>query len=205
MVESGAFIAFEGIDGSGKSTHIHRLFRELRRSGFNVLLTAEPTKNNIGRLIRNSIQEPSNQMSSIVEALLFAADRVNHVKQVIEPALARGRVVLTDRYLHSSLAYQGVGGVKLDWIRLINRFAPEVDLCIYLDIPPEVGMDRMKRRKKTIFEVPLLQQKVRELYLEFVRKGEMLLINGNRPAREVQRDIQKAVFNLLRDKGLMRD
>lgn len=202
MVERGVFIAFEGIDGSGKSTHIRLLSQELRRRGFNVLCTAEPTRTGIGRLIRRSIQEPSNRMPTLVEALLFAADRVNHVKEVIEPALAAGRIVLSDRYLHSSLAYQGAGGVDLEWIKLINRFAPKTDLCIYLDIPPEVGMKRMRRRRKTVFEVLSLQQRIRELYLKFVREGKLLLIDGNRPVRDVQRDVREAVLNLLREKGV---
>ena len=202
MVGRGVFIAFEGIDGSGKSTHIRLLSQELRRRGFNVLRTAEPTRTGIGRLIRRSIQESSNRMPPVVEALLFAADRVNHVKHVIEPALAEGRIVLSDRYLHSSLAYQGSGGVDLDWIRLINRFAPRSDLCIYLDIPPEVGMERMRSRRKTVFEVLSLQQRIRELYLRFVREGELLLIDGNRAVQEVQRDVREAVLNLLREKGL---
>lgn len=195
----GVFIVFEGIDGSGKSTHIRLLLKELQRRGFDVLSTTEPTRTGIGRLIRESIQAPSSQMSPEVEALLFAADRLNHVKRVIEPALAAGRIVLSDRYLYSSMAYQGERGLDLEWIRLINRFAPRADLSIYLDVPPEVGIKRMRRRRRTVFEVLPLQQRIRELYLRFVEEGELLLIDGNRTFSEVQRDIREAVLNLLKE------
>jgi dTMP kinase len=198
----GVFIVFEGIDGSGKSTHIRLLFRDLQRRGFDVLGTAEPTRTGIGRFIRESIQDPSSQMAPEVEALLFAADRLNHVKRVIEPALAAGRVILSDRYVHSSLAYQGERGLDLEWIRLINRFAPRADLSIYLDIPPEIGVKRMQRRKKTVFETLSLQQRIRELYLRFVDEGDLLLIDGNRTVEEVQRDIRESVSNLLKEKEL---
>jgi dTMP kinase len=198
----GVFIVFEGIDGSGKSTHIRLLFQELQRRRFDVLITAEPTRTDIGRLIRESIQTPSSQMPPEVEALLFAADRLNHVKRLIEPSLAAGRIVLSDRYIHSSLAYQGERGLNLEWIRSINRFAPRADLSIYLDISPEVGIKRMQRRKKTVFEILTLQQRIRELYLRFVEEGELLLIDGNRTVSEVQQDLREAVFNLLKEKEL---
>jgi len=199
----GVFIVFEGIDGSGKSTHIRFLRQELQRRGFDALSTAEPTRTGIGRLIRESVKAASSQMSPEVEALLFAADRVNHVKQVIEPALAAGRVVVSDRYVYSSLAYQVERGLDFEWVRLINKFAPKADLCMYLDISPEVGIKRMRRRKKSVFEVLSLQQRIRELYLRLVEEGDLLLIEANRPVSEVQRDVCKAVFNLLKEKGLV--
>jgi len=200
--ERGVFITFEGIDGSGKSTHIRLLSRELRRRGYEVLRTTEPTNSRIGRLIRESIQDASTRMPLRVEALLFAADRLHHVKSLIEPALREGKIVLSDRYIHSSIAYQGAGGLSQGWIRVINRYAPRADLSIYLDIPPEVAMKRMERRRKSVFEVLPLQQKIREIYLKLVREGELLFIDGNRPVRAVQMDVRKVVFNLLKKRGL---
>jgi len=197
MVKRGAFIVFEGIDGSGKSTHIRLLCDALRQQGYDVLRTSEPSRGRIGRFIRDYVEHRRNRLSPEIEALLFAADRFEHVKQMITPALEAGRIVISDRYLHSSLAYQGAAGVSLEWIREMNRFAPRPDLCILLDVRPEIGLGRMSRRRRTVFEVYTFQQRVRNLYFRFVEQGELVKVDADRPVEEVQQEISGLVRNLL--------
>jgi len=201
MARRGAFIVFEGIDGSGKSTHIRLLCRELRDRGYDVLQTSEPSEGRIGRFIREYAERRSHRLPPETEALLFAADRFEHLEQVIEPALHKGRIVVSDRYLHSSLSYQGAAGVSLEWIRELNRFALKPDLCILLDVEPETGLSRMGRRRRTVFEVYAYQRKVRDLYLQLAEEGELVKVEADRPVAEVQRDISALVQDLLGDRG----
>ena len=197
MARRGAFIVFEGIDGSGKSTHIRLLCSELRRQGHDVLRTSEPSRGRIGRFIREYSKSGTSRLPPEVEALLFAADRFEHVRRVIEPALGKGRIVVSDRYVHSSLAYQGAEGASLDWLREMNRFAPRPDLCILLDVSPDTGLGRMRRRRRTVFEVYTYQQKVRALYLRFAEQGELVRVNADRPVEEVHQDISSLVQGTL--------
>ena len=200
MVRRGAFIVFEGIDGSGKSTHIRLLCRDLREQGHDMLWTSEPSRGRIGRFIREYVERRRSRLPPEVEALLFAADRFQHVRRIIEPGLERGRIVVSDRYIHSSLAYQGAEGVSLGWIRELNRFAPMPDLCILLDVSPETGLGRMRRHRRTVFEVYTYQQKVRALYLQFAEQGELVKVDADRSVDEVQGDISSLVQDLLRSR-----
>ena len=197
MAKRGAFIVFEGIDGSGKSTHIKLLSRELRDQGCDVLETSEPSRGRIGSFIRDYVERRGRRLPAEVETLLFAADRFEHLKKTIEPALEQGHIVVSDRYLHSSLAYQGAEGVSVEWVREVNCFAPKPDLCILLDVGPETGLGRMRRRRRTVFEVYTFQQRVRNLYLQFVEKGEIVKVAADRPVEEVQREISALVHGLL--------
>lgn len=197
MAKRGVFIIFEGIDGSGKSTHIKALAEELRSQGYSVLQTSEPSKDRIGNFIRRYAERNDSRLTPETEALLFAADRFEHVKTVIEPALRRGRIVISDRYLYSSLAYQGAGGLDLDWIREMNRFAPKPDLGILLDILPEYSLQRVKRRK-TVFEDSDYLRKVRNIYLQLVEEGELVRIDADKPRKAVQAEIFSIVQKLLK-------
>jgi len=201
MARRGAFIVFEGIDGSGKSTHIRLLCSELRRQGLDVLRTSEPSRGRIGRLIREYSKSRRGRLPPEVEALLFAADRFEHVRWIIEPALEKGCIVVSDRYVHSSLAYQGAEGASLDWLREINKFAPGPDLCILLDVSPDTGLGRIRRRRRTIFEVYTYQQKVRALYLRFAKQGELVRVDADRPVDEVRQDISSLVQGTLEGRG----
>jgi dTMP kinase len=200
MAEIGVFIVFEGIDGSGKSTHIKSLSGELRQLGQNVLQTSEPSMNGVGSFIKRYARSGGQRLPPETEALLFAADRYEHVKSIIEPALRHGRVVVSDRYLYSSLAYQGAAGVSLDWIREMNRFAPKPDLAILLDIHPEFSLRRVKRRR-TVFEAAEYLRKVREIYLQLSRQGELVKVDADRPKRVVQAELLSLAQELLESKG----
>ena len=196
MAKRGVFIVFEGIDGSGKSTHIKALAEELRSQGYNALQTSEPSKDRIGNFIRRYAERNDSRLTPETEALLFAADRFEHVKTVLEPALRRGRIVISDRYLYSSLAYQGAGGLEVDWIREMNRFAPKPDLGILLDILPEFSLQRVNRRK-TVFEDSDYLRKVRNIYLQLVEEGELVRIDADKPRKAVQAEVFSLVQELL--------
>jgi dTMP kinase len=200
MAKRGVFIVFEGIDGSGKSTHIKALAEELRGRGYGVLQTSEPSKDRIGNFIRRYAERNDGRLTPETEALLFAADRFEHVKTVIEPALRRGRIVISDRYLYSSLAYQGAGGLDLDWIREMNRFAPKPDIGILLDILPEFSLQRVDRRK-TVFEVSDYLRKVRNIYLKLVEGGELVRVDADKPRKAVQMEVFSLVEALLDGEG----
>ena len=196
MAKRGVFIVFEGIDGSGKSTHIKALAEELRSQGYSVLQTSEPSKDRIGNFIRRYAERNDSRLTPETEALLFAADRFEHVKTVIEPALRKGRIVISDRYLYSSLAYQGAGGLEVDWIREMNRFAPKPDLGILLDILPEFSLQRVNRRK-TVFEDSDYLRKVRNIYLKLVEEGELVRIDADKPRKAVLMEVLSLVQELL--------
>ncbi|MCW3988983.1 MAG: dTMP kinase [Candidatus Bathyarchaeota archaeon] len=197
MADPGVFIVFEGIDGSGKSTHIKLLAGELRGRGLHVLETSEPSRDRIGTFIREYAERNGDRFTLETETLLFAADRYEHVKQVITPALQRGIVVISDRYFYSSIAYQGATGIDLDWIREMNRFAPRPDLGVLLDIHPENSLQRVNDRAKTVFEVSDYLRKVREIYMGMVERGELVRIEADRPRDEVRADIQRLINGLL--------
>ena len=196
MSKRGVFICIEGIDASGKTTHARRLVENLRRKGFNAVYTTEPTSGEIGNFIRTRILQSRERVPSIIEALLFAVDRIEHVENVIKPALQEGKIVVSDRYIYSSLAYQGATGLDLRWIEEINKFAISPDLAIYIDIPAEVVFERL-RREKSVMENFQTQRKVREIYLKLVKDGKLILIEGNRPSSEVEEDILAAVLNFI--------
>ena len=200
MAGKGVFIVFEGIDGSGKSTHIKKLANELRNSGYFVVETAEPSKDEIGSFIRRYARRNDGRLPVEVEALLFAADRRMHLKNVVEPALRKGHIVISDRYLHSTLAYQGAIGLELDWIRELNRFAIKPDLTLLLDILPKISLLRMKR-KKTVFEVTDYLSKVRDIYLQFVEQDEMVKIDADRSKKAIFEEIFTLVKNFLSETG----
>jgi len=140
----GRFIVFEGIDGAGKSTQARMLAEWMRRRGWKVLLTAEPSDGPVGRRIRALKTRPAPEE----EARLFTEDRRNHVAQVILPALEAGRIVICDRYVYSSVAYQGARGIDIARIASLNRaFAVEPDVIFLLEIPIDAALSRIERNR----------------------------------------------------------
>jgi len=192
----GAFIVIEGLDGSGKSTQAKMLAAALRKE-YDVVCTVEPSRGAIGRFIRNRILFERFRPSASVEALLFAADRIDHVQREVAPALAEGRVVISDRYLYSSLAYQGSAGLSLDWIQTINVHSLKPDLALFIDVSPEVVLGRL-RRKKSVMETLEIQQKVRSIYLRYVEKGELAKIEGGNSKKTVAREVLAVVCAFLK-------
>jgi dTMP kinase len=133
----------------------------------------------------------------VAEVLLFAADRVEHLKSEVLPALEKGKIVVSDRYVFSSLAYQGAAGLDLKWIEEVNKHAVRPDLALFIDVDPRTVTGRLKR-KKSVMEILETQLKVREVYLKYVENGALLRIDGNKSKREVTKEIWRVVNDFLR-------
>jgi len=196
--KQGIFICIEGLDGSGKTTHAHRLVQNLQTKGFNAVYTTEPSRGDLGKFIRGTILEGKKRVPRVVEAVLFAVDRVEHFENDVKPALAEGKVVVSDRCVYSSLAYQGAAGLDLEWIEEINRSALPPDLAIYIDVPPEIVVKRI-RRKKSVMERLETQRKVEEVYLKFVDDGKLVPIDGDKNKGEVEQNILDTVLAFLQN------
>ena len=202
MKKKGIFICIEGLDGSGKTTHAHRLVRNLQKKGFDAVYTTEPSRGEIGKFIRESVLQRKKRVPRVVEALLFAVDRVDHLEKDVKPALDEGKIVVSDRCVYSSLAYQGAAGLDLKWIEEINRMALPPDLAIYIDVPPEVVVKRI-RRKKSVMERLETQRKVREVYMKFVENEKLVPVDGDRRKSEVGENIFKMVLDFLEKRNLL--
>lgn len=191
-------LSIEGIDGCGKSTHTKLLARWLRGQGYDVVVTDEPTDGTIGKIIKLVIKGEL-KVPAAVEALLFAADRANHVADLIEPALRTGKIVLNERYIYSSLAYQSARGLSTNWIKKINQHAPKPDLTILIDVPADAAFSRIKSsRSLDEFEKDVrLQKQVRRNYLRIARQEGLKVVDGARPLDEVQAEIRGLVVALL--------
>jgi len=194
--KKGFFICIEGIDGCGKTTHARLLVENLRKLGYDAVYTTEPTDGKIGSFIREYLFEGEKRYSSIVEALLFAADRVEHVEGEIKPALKQGKIVVSDRYVYSSLAYQSAAGLDLEWIKALNKWIIPPDLALLIDVPPEEALQRIKR-KKSVMETLENQKKVQKAYQKFVEQGELVKIDGTRPVEQIAMEILNIVLEHL--------
>ncbi len=196
MDRKGVFVCIEGLDGSGKSTQAALLVRRLQKN-HNAVLTVEPSRGKIGDFIREKYLYGEKRLSGIVEALLFAADRVDHLQNEVIPALKEGNIVVSDRYVYSSLAYQGAAGLSLDWIQQINAHALRPDLALFLDVELETVIQRLKPRK-SLMENSMTQEKVRELYLDMVKASVLKRIDGNVAKSQIAEEIFSMVQDLIK-------
>ncbi|ACS34271.1 dTMP kinase [Thermococcus gammatolerans] len=195
----GIFVVIEGIDGAGKSTQAKLLAKWFEKKGYEVILTKEPTDTAFGKLIRKLVLTGGREgiidgarISHEAEALLFAADRAEHVHKLIKPALESGKVVISDRYFYSSLAYQWARGLDLQWLIDLNRFAVRPDLVVLLDLPVKESMRRINGRSiKTEFDkIVELQKRVRENYLKLAEMfPEIRIVNAQNSIEDIHRDI----------------
>ncbi len=193
----GVFLVFEGIDVSGKSTQAQRVAAQ-RHARF----TFEPGDTPFGRELRHWVLDATTPMAPATEALVMLSDRSHHVRSVIEPTLAEGRSVVSDRYFASTLAYQGYGrGVDLDLLRAATELAIgscRPTLTILLDLPLDVVNERRAHDAKDRFEKEDLafHQRVREGYLELAADASWVVLDGSRTEEEVARDVDVAVAHL---------
>jgi dTMP kinase len=206
---AGQLVSFEGPEGSGKSTQISRLAAHLQKNGREVVTTREPGGTEIGEQIRNIIVHNSkgDEMCAETELLLFTAARAQVVREVIAPALVRGAVVLSDRYLDSSTVYQGIGrNLAADPVSQINRFAVGnvmPDLTIVIDVPTEVGLARIRQRAS---DLPDRMERENIEFFKKIREGYLLLAQGM-PDRVVVIDgtqtpdvIEKKIWALVKER-----
>ena len=202
----GTLITLEGVEGSGKSTQCARLAESLRARGLDVVLTREPDGTRMGAAIRRLFETDGPPPGPLTQVFLFMAARHQHLVEVIRPALARGALVISDRYMDATLAYQGFGqGVALETIRDLNAMATGglvPDLTLVLDLAPAVGMTRIKGRRLDAFEKMDLgfHHRVREGYLEIARtdKRRVVVLDADQDAEGLQGQIAAAVDDLLR-------
>lgn len=206
------FIVLEGIDGSGTTTQAAMLAEKLRALGREVVLTREPTAGPVGRFLRLALagkltdQEGApTELDWSAMALLFSADRLDHLKREIDPALGRGAVVVSDRYDLSSLIYQSAtcpdGEAVLPWLRSLNARARRPDLTLVLDVSADVAEERRRSRasEPEIFEKAELQRRLSQLYkraAEFVSGDTLKLLPGDGDVAEVAALIEREVRNL---------
>ena len=168
--DAGVFVCLEGGEGSGKSTQSGLLRDWLETQGFEVLLTFEPGDTEVGRKLRSIVLSPeTGEISDRTEALLYAADKAEHVDTVVQPALDRGAVVITDRYVDSMLAYQGAGrALDVGEVEQVARWATHdlrPHLTVVLDLEPEHGLGRFEERDRIEGESVEFHRRVREGFL----------------------------------------
>ncbi len=201
---TGVFVCFEGGDGTGKSTQARALAAALQQRGYDPVLTFEPGDTPVGKEMRRIVLDPATgELSHRTEVLLYAADKAEHVDDVVMPALARGQVVITDRYVDSLLAYQGAGR-ELDPadVERVARWATRdlrPHLTVVLDLDPERGLSRFQERDRIEGESPDFFIRAREAFLALAATDpdHYLVVDASRPADEITDVVLTRVSPLL--------
>ena len=195
FTRQGVFVVFEGGEGAGKSTQVKRLAATLASEGREVIVTREPGATDMGARIRALVLDKANAPSPRAEALLYAADRAHHVATVVRPALARGAVVISDRYVDSSLAYQGAGRTlpvqEISWLSSWATGGLKPDLVVLLDVDPAVGLARVDSRglgaDRLESENRSFHERVRYAFLDLAAGDpkRYLVLDAARPPEEI--------------------
>lgn len=207
---AGLFITFEGPDGSGKTTIASLVAKSLQEKGIDVILTREPGGIEIAEQIRKIILDPQNTaMDKRTEALLYAAARRQHLVEKVLPALKANKIVICDRFVDSSLVYQGVGrGIGIDKVYEMNLFAIEEimpDFTIFFDIDPKEGLERTRKDdKRTLDRLDLedisFHQKVYEGYIEVLEKfkNRIIKIDASKSIEDVTKNVMRVIEEHLK-------
>ena len=214
----GTFITFEGIDGSGKSTQLRLLDKFLRAKGCDVLLTREPGGTPVGLRLRAALLDATEEVDPLTELLVFAADRAQHVSRVLRPALAAGRVAISDRYADATVAYQGAGrGFEPDLISGIVELATEglkPDLTLLFDVSIEESTTRTTRRStsrstgktprdRLDIENADFHTRVRDAYLQIAlaEPERVKLIDSSGPVEKTHERVKELIIPFLKSRG----
>lgn len=198
MTLNSFFIVLDGVDGSGSTTHSQLLASFLEYHGFKVHLTREPSKSEIGILLRKFLKD--KEIPPTTDALLFAADRDLHYHNEIKKKLDEEYIVISDRYIESSIIYQSLqaDSITIEWIKKLNKFVGLPDLTIILDIDPKIALARKTDQDLEKFEDTTFLDKVRDLYISRAKQEGYYVINSNEIIEFVQEKIQKIVLEKLR-------
>lgn len=201
--EHGLFLCLEGGEGAGKSTQARLLADALRAEGREVVLTHEPGDTEVGKHVRQIVLDPeTGRIAPRTEALLYAADKAEHVESVIRPALERGAVVLTDRYVDSTLAYQGAGrAVPVEELEKLARWATgdlRPHLTVLLDLDPTAGLGRFSGRDRIEAESLDFHERVRAGFLELAARNpdRYLVVDATQPPEDIAAGVLDRVREL---------
>lgn len=205
----GQLLVFEGIDGAGKSSLVRLLAESLKEKGYPVCVTKEPGDNSIGAAVRSIVQETKNHITAQTEFLLFAADRAQHITEIVVPALERGEIVISDRLSDSSLAYQGYGrGLDIDMIKSINNWVLgdiRPDLTLFVSVPVACAFDRISKRN----EQPTRFENEHESFMQRVKNGFELIytsrddvvhLDGTAQLSDIADEMKKYIDTFLEKK-----
>lgn len=209
---SGTFITFEGIDGSGKSTQLRLVSNYLKERGCNLLLTREPGGTTIGLRLRAALLDAHEEVDPLTELLVFAADRAQHVRRVLRPALEKGIVVISDRYADATVAYQGAGrGFSPDLVAEIVRLATEglkPDLTLLFDVPVSESTNRTTRRinarrDRLDIEHADFHERVRQAYLAIAaaEPERVKVIETSGPVDVTHELVKTIIVSFLESRG----
>ena len=192
--KDGLFVVLEGIDGSGKSTQLQLLNNALQQEGFDVIPTSEPTKEKLGVILRDYLSNPDS--IPFADALLFAADRVEHYYEFIKPNLDMGKIVISDRYTSSSIVYQGSMDVSKEWIKEINKMSPPPDLSFYIEISVEVALERLSVSNRSHLE----KFENREYLLKIIKNYEEIEGLNKVPGEVDENLVTDYMLDIIRNK-----
>ncbi|MCX7654641.1 MAG: dTMP kinase [Fervidobacterium sp.] len=202
------FVSFEGIDGCGKSTQVELFTEYLKSKNLDFVKVREPGGTELGEKIRQLLI--NQQMCARSELLLFLASRAQLVEEIIKPALRNKKVVVADRFAHSSLAYQGCGReLGIDTVQLLNDFATDKvypDIVFFIDVSVDIAMSRIKNTQKDRIEREERDfwEKIRDCYIELAKKeAHFVIINGERDPESIHRDIVNSFENFYKKMELL--
>ena len=203
-MKKGLFITFEGADGCGKTTQMKLLNEYLKNSGKETLITREPGAKGLGEKLREILLNYDGEVSSVCESFLFLADRAQNIDTIIEPAICEGKIVLCDRHIDSTVAYQGYGrGLDIERINMLNSIATSAkkpDLTFVFDIDVETSMKRVGKEKDRMESAGIdFHNRVRKGYLELAKQEpeRIKVIDASKSVEKIHEEVVKIVENLI--------
>ena len=201
-MKQGMFITFEGADGCGKTTQMKLLAQYLNKNGYDVVITREPGGKGLGEKVREILLNYDGEVSSVCESFLFLADRAQNIDIIVKPAIESGKIVLCDRHVDSTVAYQGYGrGLDIDRINMLNNLATsgkKPDLTFVFDIDVETSMKRVGREKDRMESAGIeFHERVRKGYLEIAKSEpeRVKVIDATRTIEEIHNDVIRIFEN----------
>lgn len=203
-MSKGLFITFEGCDGCGKTTQLELLAKFLEEKGYDVIVTREPGAKGLGTKLREILLNYDGEVSSNCESFLFLADRAQHIDTLVKPAIENGKIVLCDRHIDSTVAYQGYGrGINLEQINYLNNLATsglKPDLTLLFDVDTETSMQRVGKNKDRMESAGIeFQEKVRHGYLELAKEESkrIKVFNSKKTIEQLHQEVLNTIAPLI--------